>query len=158
MERRTAVLAVRPNLAVALLHGSKQFEFRRIKPALRHGDLIYVYSTAPVQAILGGFSCGDILEGKPETLWRKLRRNAGTPRAVFREYFADSERACAIEVIEPFAWLTPLTLTAIRCHLPSFHPPQSYKFLVSGDPLTRLIDGFAANGGSSRGAAGRNSG
>lgn len=148
MESRSVVLAVRPDFAAALLCGSKRFEFRRVRPTLRRGDVVYVYSTAPVQAIVGGFVCGDIFEGRPETLWKKFGRDADTPRAIFKEYFADSERASAIEVTAPFAWPNPFTLAAIRSRVPSFHPPQSYKFLTSTDPLAHLISRFSANGAS----------
>ena len=139
MERRSAVFAIRPALAVALLQGTKQIEFRRVRPALEPGDRVFVYSTSPTQAIVGDFECGKLFEGKPELLWRKFRHNADTPRALFKEYFAECDWGCAIEVVRPIAWDAPLSLAAIRRQIGKFHPPQSYKFLAPRDPLMKLI-------------------
>ena len=150
MERRAVVLSVKPAFAAALVDGSKKFEFRRVRPTLSQDDLIYVYSTAPVQAIVGSFVCGDIFEGRPGTLWRKYGRFASIPRAIFRNYFQGSQVATAIEVREPSAWPEPLSLTAIRRRFPDFHPPQSYMFLAPTDPVTRLISRFSSNGASKR--------
>ena len=148
MERRAVVFAVRPPLAEALVDGSKGFEFRRVRPMLSPGDVAYVYSTAPVQAIIGSFICGDLFYGRPETLWRKLGSAANTPRPVFRDYFQGSQMASAIEVTKPCAWATPLSLVLIRRRIPDFRPPQSYKFLASTEPLARLIKRFSSNGAS----------
>ena len=148
MGRQAAIFAVKPDFASALVSGAKRIEFRRVRPTLAQGDLVYVYSTAPVKGIVGTFVCGDIFEGSPDTIWRRFKRNAETTRALYREYFDGARRAIAIEVKEPTHWTRPLFLPAIRRRFPNFHPPRSYRFLASGDPLTRLIDGFPLNGGT----------
>ncbi len=152
MERRSAIFSVKPELAAALVAGTKKFEFRRVRPALNPGDRVYVYSTAPAQAIIGDFQCGEIYEGTPESVWRRLGRNAGTPRAIFKEYFAASDRAYAIGVIEPSAWSTQLSLATIRRSIRNFHPPRSYIFLAPKDRLTQLIARFSRNGAPNPGS------
>lgn len=139
MERRTALFSLKPAFASAILSGEKRFEFRRVKPSLDRGDTIIVYSTAPDMAIVGSFVCGRILQGSPSYLWRNLGSKAGTTRASFLDYFADSEVAYAIEVKKPTAWLNPLSLSTIRKRLPAYHPPQSYSFLLPEDSLARLL-------------------
>jgi predicted transcriptional regulator len=139
MERRSAVFAVRPTFARALIAGSKRFEFRRVRPALDRGDIIFVYSTSPEKAIVGTFMCGQILEGKPLGLWNRLRNHAGTSRRHFLEYFADADVAFAIEATSPIAWSEPLSLARIRKRLPGFNPPQSYRYILETDSLGQLI-------------------
>lgn len=150
MERRAAVFAVRPDLAQALMSGEKRFEFRRVRPTLDYGDTVFVYSTSPEKAIIGTFTCGTIVEGSPLALWRRLGHRSGTSRARFLGYFADTDVAYAIEVMSPAAWREPLSLSTIRHRIPGFHPPQSYRFLLPRESLTRVISSHAANGTSNR--------
>lgn len=142
MECRSIVLSVRPPMAEALMSGLKKHEFRRVRPRINRGDIVYVYATSPVSAILGTFTCGEISEGKPESLWRSLRASEHTPRETFEDYFAESELAAAIEVLEPEPWSEPLHLRAIRRQVATFSPPQSYRFVAEGTALARAL-GFA---------------
>ena len=146
MERRAALLAVRPQLAEALLCGKKGVEFRRVRLPLSPGDLVYVYSISPVQAVIGSFACGEITEAKPTTLWRKYASIAGVSRTALMEYFQGAERGCAIIVCKPHRWNPPLTLAQIKRRIPDFTPPQSYLLIKHGDPLARVIARFLLSG------------
>ena len=129
MERKRAILAVRSHLAQALVIGEKRVEFRRTRPAFKAGDIIYVYATSPVQAIVGTFTCGSIIEGSPTKLWQDHANTSEITRALFRDYFNGSGKGYAIEVRHPRAWTSPLSLDRLRDLIPGFHPPQSYRFL-----------------------------
>ncbi len=129
MERKYALFAVRPEFANALVAGRKPFEFRRTRPSLREGDVIYVYATAPVKAVIGSFLCGGVVEGSPTGVWTQCGRNAELSRRRFRDYFKNAGRAYAIEVMSPRPLTAPLTLQMLRDALPGFHPPQSYRFV-----------------------------
>jgi len=132
-------LAVKPEYAEALLEGRKGMEFRRVRPSFSEGSFVYVYSSAPVQAVVGWFLCGTVVDGCPETLWRRFRDSAGLTRSRFFSYFRGARRGSAIEVRSPQAWELPLELREIRVHVPHFSPPQSYVFLNSSDSLLRLL-------------------
>lgn len=147
MERRAALLSVRPQLAEALLNGEKGVEFRRVRLPLSPGDLVYVYSISPVQAVIGTFACGEITEAKPTTLWRKYARIAGVSRTELMEYFRGAERGCAIMVSEPHRWNPPMTLAQIKSKIPDFNPPQSYLLIKHGDPLAKVIARFLLSAG-----------
>ena len=129
MGHRGAILAVRAHLAEALVNGDKGVEFRRARPAFQAGDVIYVYATSPVQAIIGTFTCGRVIEGSPTKLWRDHANASEITRAHFRDYFNGSGKGYAIEVTNPEPWSRPLTLQDLRALIPGFHPPQSYRFL-----------------------------
>lgn len=147
MERRHALLAVKPPFAEALVDGRKTVEFRRVRPSLRAGDRVYVYATTPTQAIVGTFVCGPIVEERPDSLWQRFAKAGATPRSFFVSYFSGSERGCAIGVTQATAWTSPLTLHHIREHLPQFSPPQSYAFLSDGQALLRLLTRYSRSGG-----------
>ena len=146
MEHRHALLAVRPPFAEDLVEGRKTVEFRRARASLKAGDCVYVYATAPTQAIVGTFVCGPVVEAQPDILWQRFSSAGGTPRSFFRSYFGGSERGCAIGVRQPRPWTLPLTLRRIREHLPDFSPPQSYAFLGEGEALLRLLTRYSHNG------------
>lgn len=146
MERRHAVLAVRPDFAEALVEGRKQVEFRRVRPSLSPGDAVYVYATAPVKAVVGAFVCGPIVQGRPDALWQEFAKASGVPKRFFTSYFRGSKRGCAIKVVQPRAWPSPLVLRQIRQHLPNFSPPQSFMFLDETEPLFSLLTGYSQNG------------
>lgn len=129
MEGRRAILAVRPHLAQALVAGRKRVEFRRARPALGAGDIIYVYATSPVQAVVGSFICGNVVEASPTTLWREYSRASEITRAAFRDYFNGSRKGYAIEVTDPTEWIPPLALHRLREVMSGFHPPRSYRFV-----------------------------
>jgi predicted transcriptional regulator len=132
MEHRRAILAVKPHLALALVTGEKRFEFRRVHPAFRTGDIIYVYATAPVQAIVGSFTCDRIIEGTPRELWQACEGASEPTRSFLRNYFDGRAKGYAIQVRDPRARTSPLTLDILRELIPGFHPPRSYRFLADG--------------------------
>jgi predicted transcriptional regulator len=135
MERRRAILAVKPHFARALVAGEKRFEFRRVHPGFQTGDVIYVYATAPVQAILGYFTCGKIIKGTPRELWEGYDGGPELTRSFLRSYFEGRAKGYAIQVRDPRAWTSPLTLDILRELIPGFCPPQSYRFLADALPL-----------------------
>ena len=132
MEHRRAVLAVKPHFAHALVTGEKRFEFRRVHPRFRTGDTIYVYATAPVQAIVGSFTCDGVIEGTLRELWEDYAGASEPTRSFFRNYFDGRSKGYAIQVSHPRTWASPLTLDILRELIPGFHPPQSYRFLADG--------------------------
>ena len=146
MEPKYAIFAVRPSIAEALVQGQKGVEFRRVRPSLGPGAIIYVYSSSPVRAIIGTFVSGDVISGAPNSLWREFAAVAGITRSLFASYFDGSTRGCAIAVEQPTAWQTPLSLDWIRSHIPGFRPPQSYMFIGEGAPLLDLLTSHPSNG------------
>ena len=141
MEHRRAIFAVKPHLAEALVRGDKQIEFRRSRPRLEEGDVIYVYATSPVQAIVGRFTCGGVIEGRPTQLWRDYRHASQVTRSFFLGYFNGNDRGFAIPVKDPERLDPPLALDQIQQLIPGFYPPRSYRFLADGVALANLFQG-----------------
>ena len=140
MARRSALFAIRPRYAEALTDGRKGVEFRRVRPTLEPGDLVFIYSTGPVRAVIGTFVCGEIVEARVATLWRKYRSIAGVAKQTFEEYFRGLDEGSAIEVAAHSRWERALDIDAIRSRVVGFTPPQSYMFIRQGTPLARLME------------------
>lgn len=123
------LLSVRPEFAAPLISGEKRFELRRVKPDLAPGDTVWVYSTQPQAALLGGLVVAAVHGDPVGTLWRRVRDACAVSRSVFDEYFAGRPVGYAIEVRAPTVLRTPLTLDALRRLVPGFTPPRSYWYL-----------------------------
>jgi len=127
--RRVALLSIHPRHAEAILDGRKRVELRRI-PVSRDTTHVLVYSTAPVQAVVGWFVVAGIDEDNRTAIWEAHREACGVSRREYRDYFAGAARAFAIKIVRAHRLQVPLSLDS----LPGVkRPPQSFQYL---DPST----------------------
>ena len=139
MEHDRIVLSIRPQFVDAIFAGRKRFELRKRRPAIGPGAVVYVYCTAPRQAIVGRFVCGNVHAGRPEELWARFGRLSSICPAQFAEYFEGSEIGYALEIEQVVRWREPLSLSAIRGLTPRFWPPQFHRRIDAGEPLLRYL-------------------
>ena len=106
------------------MDGTKRYEFRRTQfkqPVKR----VYVYATAPVQAIIGYFDVDEITSAGPSRLWSKCKQGAGVSRNAFEAYFAGAEVGHAIGVKKAVRFPTPQALSDYGLS----RAPQSFQYL-----------------------------
>lgn len=120
-------MSIRPQFANAILDGTKTVEFR--KRALA-GDVtrVMIYTTSPVQAVVGEFSVADQVVASPRVLWRRYARVAGIDRAAFFKYFEGTTDAVGILIDTVIQYETPRPLDEVN---PGSRPPQSFMYLRS---------------------------
>lgn len=125
--RRSALMSIRPQFSEAILDGTKQVEFRkrRLAPDI---SKVLIYTTSPIQAVVGEFTVAGQVEGTPLEIWRRFRKVAGIDRASFFEYFADNEVAVGILIEDVIEYNSPRTLDQVG---PGVRPPQSFMYLKS---------------------------
>lgn len=122
---RVALLSIHPRHAEAILCQLKQVEFRRVRFSSEVSHIV-IYSTAPVQRVVGWFQVGEIVVGPPEDLWCRFAEVSGLDQAEFDRYFANSEQGVAIRVEAPIRLGKPLEIKDLGI-LSS--PPQSFCYL-----------------------------
>jgi len=142
------ILAIRPEFVEAIFAGRKRFELRRRRPCIDRGEIVYMYCTAPRQAIVGQFICREVHGGSPEELWRRFGGSSSLSQDGFWAYFGGVERGYALEIDQVRRWEEPLGLEAIRRMTPRFWPPQFHRRVSPDEPLVRWL---AARAGQSRG-------
>lgn len=123
---RAVLLSVKPRFAEQILAGTKTVEFRRSWAAEPVG-LAVVYSSSPVQRLVGIVEIEGAVLASPRSVWTKCRgRGPGLQRKELMEYFGDKDQAYGVllgELTLPSKPVAPKSL------FKGFRPPQSYRYL-----------------------------
>ena len=95
----TILLSIKPEYVERIFNGSKKYEFRKHLPQEKV-DKIVIYSTDPVQRIVGEVEVLGTIMMKPTPLWEFTKTHAGISRAKYRLYFKgnEEEKAAFVEV------------------------------------------------------------
>ena len=133
------VLSVRPNFAEAIVNGHKTIDIRRQRPNVQPGTLGLVYSSSPVQAVIGLFRVDEICSRPTEELWALSQNRAYMSRQDFDSYFAGTDFGHAIVVSCGQRLPKPLKLSQLRDIWPGCRPPRSFGYLVAADPYSERI-------------------
>ncbi|QLH79809.1 hypothetical protein HZS55_22040 [Halosimplex rubrum] len=142
------LLSIKPEFAEKILRGSKKYEFR--KTTFSHPEAVetvYLYSSSPVQRVVGAFTMAEVSEGSPRQLWEQFGHQSGMDdRDRFMAYFEDTEEGYAIgidQVLELDEAIDP------RERIDDFVPPVSFHYLDDDSELNVLNGSGAASPGNS---------
>lgn len=131
MTNKMLLLSVKPEHARKIFAGSKTVELRRVRPKLTEGDLVVVYVSSPIKAIMGAFEVGKIYAGSPMGLWKKVKDQSGLTWSEYSSYFVNAEIAYGLEIKKAWIYKAPIKLDSIRKLWDDFNPPQSYRYLTN---------------------------
>jgi hypothetical protein len=109
-----ALFSIRPHFATAILDGSKTIELRTVAPR-KPIERIWIYSTSPVQRIVGYFTPGFIRDATHEDCVKALVAGENPDR-----YFA-------YEVLNPVA-ISPINPREDLELGYKWHAPQSWRY------------------------------
>jgi len=119
------ILSIKPEFANKIFDGTKKYEFRRA--IFKNPDIkkVVVYSSSPIQKIIGEFEIDHIITHDPETLWSKTKKHSGISQDYFFEYFGDKQMGFAIKVKNTKLYRVP------KCIREDYNlfPPQSFLYL-----------------------------
>src|SRR5258705_12548883 len=94
----TVVLSIKPEFANKIFAGTKKYEFRRVIFKNTKVKKVVVYSSSPVQKVIGEFEIEYILNHDLNTLWHLTKNDSGISSAYFFEYFGDKKYGFAIKI------------------------------------------------------------
>lgn len=130
------LLSIHPEYVEKILKGEKIFEFRRKIPSRFSDDQrIAIYSTSPVCRVVAYVDAGDVISGKPSTVWRRTSKMAGLSKAKFDSYFCGREVACAIPIECVHRFNKPITLRQAGY---TSGAPQSFSYLTPKQ-ITKIV-------------------
>jgi predicted transcriptional regulator len=118
------VLSIKPEFANKIFDGSKKFEFRKSIFKNEKIKTILVYSSSPVQKVIGEFQIEKIIKHDLETLWDLTKEYSGITEEYFYEYFADKKHGFAIKIKTKTRYRKP------KCLREDYNltPPQSFAY------------------------------
>jgi predicted transcriptional regulator len=134
--RDSLILAIHPSHAEAILSGKKTVELRTRFPAVSPGATVYLYATAPVSSIIGGFHVGEVLRDGAERIWSCLQAELNITEQQFKAYLRGQAEVSAICVQRPFRLRRPSPNPELAAVESRYRFPQSFRFLR--EPVLRL--------------------
>jgi predicted transcriptional regulator len=139
MGNKMLLLSVKPEHAGKIFAGTKTIEFRRIRPKLNEGDLVVVYVSSPIKAIIGAFEVGKIHTGSPAGLWKKVKDRSGLTWSEFNAYFDNADIAYGLEIRKTWRYKAPIKLQSIRKLWDNFYAPQSFRYITDVEHEALLL-------------------
>lgn len=126
--QRDVVLSIKPIYSEKILEGRKTVELRRRFPvSAPSGALAYIYSTAPVKAMVGTACIRNVLKLPVEQIWTEFESTAFIERDQFDKYFEGLDHGFALVFDDVRAFSRPLPLSELREKF-GFEPPQSFLY------------------------------
>lgn len=124
LESARIILAIKPHFADAILDGTKTIELRR-RTAISPGSKVYLYATAPIQAIVGEFECRFAHLDSVKNLLEQFKEAAAIKTEQAHAYFSGCDEGVALGIGNARRWSKPLLLSTLQRACPTFRPPRS---------------------------------
>lgn len=120
------VLSIKPEFANKIFDGTKKYEFRKAIFKNDKVKTVIVYSSSPVQQVIGEFEIERIINHDIDTLWDLTQEQAGITEDYFYKYFADRLAGFAIQIKNTKKYKRP------KCLRTDFNlfPPQSFAYYL----------------------------
>lgn len=125
------LMSIKPKWAKELYREEKTVEFRKSSPAV--GSLVFLYESAPVQAVTGVFTVEAVFTSNASHVWHatKVLKSIWKPSSVDRDFLFEycggaSGKCCAILAAPP--WRFPETAW-VKLEKYAVRPPQSWQML-----------------------------
>jgi predicted transcriptional regulator len=124
-------LPIHPQWAIAILNGTKKWEIRTKRPSIEAGDVVVLYATSPLRAVVGSFVAGEVVSGTPRAVWNAVHEDIGSTRATYLERFGALAVVHAIQATRP---------RRIDPYTPRFRVGQGWRFLNGrANPMHRSV-------------------
>lgn len=120
----TILLSIKPEYVERIFVGSKRYEFRKHLPQ-KNVEKIIVYSTDPVQRVVGEVDVLGTISMKPTPLWEVTKDASGISRAKYRAYFRGCDTAYAFQLGQTRLYELPKKLEEIGIK----SAPQSFVYI-----------------------------
>ena len=119
------LLSIKPKYADAIMSGQKTVEFRRWQ-FTPHAEHVVIYTTRPVQKIVGYFRIAGTERASKTVLWAKYGEKGAISRKNLFSYLENVPSALAIRIGPCWMLREAISLRGIATC-----PPQSFTYLTT---------------------------
>lgn len=130
---KALLLSIKPEFAEKIFSGRKTIELRKSAPKVKKGDLIIIYSTNPVKAVIGICKVSDIIRLSPKKMWQSYKLQLGIDKKRFDAYYEKYEMAIGIKLTSICLLQSEIKLHKIKKAIPHFQPPQTFRYFDKPD-------------------------
>ncbi|MEZ4782440.1 MAG: ASCH domain-containing protein [Candidatus Kapaibacterium sp.] len=125
---RVGMISLKPEYATMVFSGYKSVELRRVRPNMSNGDILFIYMTSPVMALIGTVDVQDVIELDLQSLWHEYGEYTGISEVEFYEYYEGKETGIAILLGRIHELDETVSLDRLREDFGAFQPPQCYYY------------------------------
>lgn len=136
-EHDLMLLSIHPIHAADILCGRKTVELRRTRPVIKPGQMVLLYASSPVCAVVGVCRIEAFEVGATATIRTKHLKRAAISGRAFDRYFRGASKATALLLDSAVAMQNPVPLNTLR-RSRATTPVQSWRF-VSTKSLEPLL-------------------
>ncbi|MCD9019128.1 ASCH domain-containing protein [Parachryseolinea silvisoli] len=136
--KKYLLLSVKQQYTEQILQGRKTIELRKSKPSVSSGDVIIIYCTSPVKAIVGTATIEDVITHTPSEMWELHSQKLGITKRAFFEYYENSDKAIGIVMSHVATLPEQIQLSSIKQRIPTFSPPQTYRYFMKFVPAVKF--------------------
>lgn len=128
------LISIKPVYVEKICSGVKHFEYRK-RVFTQDVERIYVYSSKPVQKIIGYFDYAGIISDTPEVIWHKTCNYSGIDFESYKIYFNGRDLAYALIIKNFNEFIVGVDPVGV---FEKFTPPQSYMYIREGLAYEKL--------------------
>ena len=126
--KRDIIISIKPKYTDKIIQGRKTVELRRRFPSsTMRGTIAHIYSTSPVQAMVGRAEISDIVRLPVSAIWREYGSEALVEKKDFDEYFCGLEEGVVLKLENVLELPRHFSLSELRERF-GFEPPQSFLY------------------------------
>lgn len=122
--KKKILISINPEHVQNIINGTKKYEYRKIA-AKQDISSIIIYETTPIKRVVAEAEIIDVLELRPEELWRQTKDASGISKEFFDDYFRDRDIAFAYKLGKIKVYDEPKTLLEYGIKA----APQSFVYL-----------------------------
>lgn len=123
------LISIHPFYASKIIEGLKTVELRRRFPELNGTPArMVIYSTHPVQCIIGYTEIEAVKKLSVDDIWKNYSKQACIDREDFFKYFQGTAHGFAVQLKNPKEFRTPVPIEFIKENY-GMIAPQSYRYL-----------------------------
>lgn len=122
-------ISVKPEFVEKIFNGQKAIELRKSVPGVENGDMVIIYSSSPIMAIIGTATIKEIISTTPTKMWSEHSTKLGIDKKRYLEYYNGKQVAVGIVLKGKEKLENPISLKEFRKKFSRFQPPQTFRYI-----------------------------
>ena len=120
------LMSIKPEYVDKIFSGKKKYEYRK-RMCKEKIDTIIVYSSSPIQKVVGELKIKQVLYDKKSIIWDKTNRYGGITKTKYDKYYENCDYAVAYEIEKAILYDKQKDLKDFNVRT----APQSYVYITN---------------------------